>query len=146
MSHPKEEVKKVKKRLKNGNNKKAVEHLNYLIHGLEKQDRGDSLDSFIRDLKKIKNEAMVDVETALKYCDDVLGELDPGSGSSRSKSSSSDYKIEDEIGADSQDENKELIKASDIVMNDQSHIEEEIERLQKEIMIMEQKMKELEDD
>jgi hypothetical protein len=147
MSHPKEEIKKVKKRLKNGNSKKAVEHLDYLIHGLEKQDRGDSLDSFIRDLKKIKNNAMVDVETALKSCDEVLEELDRGLGGSRFESSdSSNFKVEDKLGASSEDEDKEVINASDIAVADQSHIEEEIERLQEDIMVMEQKMKELEDD
>lgn len=75
MTHPREEVQEIKKHLKNRNKEKAIERLDYLIHGLERQDGGESLNSFISDLKKIKTNALVDMEVAVKSCDEVLDEI-----------------------------------------------------------------------
>lgn len=147
MTHPREEVREIKKHLKNRNKEKAIERLDYLIHGLERQDGGESLNSFISDLKKIKTNALVDMEVAVKSCDEVLDEIDRLGGPSPGSSSSNDYKVDDTVGADTQeDEDTELITGSDIAVADREHIEEEIERLQEDIIFLEQRMDELEDD
>jgi len=145
MSHPREEVQKVKDHLKNGEKEEAIEHLDYLIHGLERQDRGESLDSFIRDLKRIKTSAMVEIEEGIKACDQLLKEVNRSLGSPDS-TSSSDYKVDDTIGADEDGKDKSVISGSDIAVPDQEHIEEEIERLQKAIIYLEQRLEEVGED
>lgn len=145
MSHPREEVQKVKKLLKSGEKQEAIEHLDYLIHGLQRQDGGESLDNFINDLKKIKTNAMVDMQAAVKACDELLEEINRNLGPPPS-STSSDYKVEDTVGAVAEGDDMKIIKAQDITVTDVNHIEEEIERLQKDITILEQRMDEVEDD
>jgi len=152
MSHPREEIQEVKDHLKNNDKAEAIQHLDYLIHGLEKQDRkGDSLKAFIRDLKRIKTNAMVDVQKGVKACDQLLEEINRNLGGGPEPESGSDYKVNDTLGEDTENTqqsqgDKETISASDIAAPDRSHIEEEIERLQEDIMYLEQRLDEVEED
>lgn len=146
MTHPREEVQKVKELLKSGDKQEAIEHLDYLIHGLQRQDGGESLNNFINDLKKIKTNAMVDMQAAVKACDELLQEINRNLGPPPTSISSSDYEVEDTVGGDTGEDDTAVIKGSDISVADQEHIEEEIERLQEDIMFLEQRLDEVEDD